>query len=111
MPARDALAKDWERVLDHHRKKGVDGLRDYYRTRQREPGKAMEGAIRAILEGFLYVECADGEILKILEGWEKDAKKLKIEAAVLKAFRQVVPAYKEALEKGWREFSGLNQKF
>jgi predicted esterase len=111
VPARDALDKDWNKLLERHRDKGVEGLRDYYRARGKDNAKAFEGGVRAVCDGWLYVECADMEFLNTLEAWEKDARKLKLDAGALKAYRQVVAAYRDALKKGWDDYAGINRKF
>jgi len=110
VPAREELAKEWAKLLEQHRDRGVDALRQHYQVRQRDPRKAFEAGVRAVHEGFLHYECADPLFLKALEDWEKDAKKLKLDPAVLKAYRLSVVPYREALEKGLREYQGLNRK-
>jgi predicted esterase len=110
VPARDALAKEWEKVLATHKDKGVDALKQYYASRQRDPKKAFECGVRAVRDGFLYWECADALLLDALKAWEKDAKKLKLEPAAVKAHGQFVEPFVEALKKGLAEYAGLNRK-
>jgi predicted esterase len=110
VPACDDLAKEWTKVLDLHKDKGVNALRQHYQVRQRDPKKAFEAGVRAVRDGFLYYECADPIFLKALDDWEKDAKKLKLDPAALKGYRQCVEPYVDALKKGLAEYLGLNRK-
>lgn len=110
VPAREDLAKEWGKALDQHKDKAVDALRQYYQVRARDPKKAFECGVRAVHDGFLHYECADPAFLKSLEDWERDAKRLKIDPAIVKAYHQSVGPYAEALQKGLEEYTKLNKQ-
>ena len=110
VPARDELAKEWAKALESHREKGVESLREFYRARGKDPKKAFEAGVKAVRDGFLHYECADGAFLKALADWERDAKKLKLAPAAVKAYRQSVEGFADALEKGGRDYAEANRK-
>lgn len=111
VPAREELARDWEKLLARHEADAVEHLRDHYRTRQGSPAKAFGEGVLAVRNGYLHEECADPAFLKTLEEWAKEAGKLKLDPSAVKAYRQIVVPYAEALEKGWKEYAGRNRRF
>ncbi len=110
VPACDAFAKKWDRVIETHRDNAVPELRDYYQTRGKDAAAAFASAVKAIESGYLHYECADNRLLKALEDAAKEGKKLGIKRGVLKRYEAIVPAYKKALQEAQKECDGLNRK-
>jgi pimeloyl-ACP methyl ester carboxylesterase len=104
VPAREELAAKLEDILKDHRERGIKNLREYYQKAGKKPAEAFAAGIQAVREGFLNVECADRAFLDQMEAWRKDAQKLKLPKAALKAFDETVPVFRKALDGGWRAF-------
>jgi hypothetical protein len=109
LPQRDAVAKDWDERLAKHKADAVKSLREFYRTRQKEPAKAFAAGVEAVRVGFLWCECADPEFLKQLATWRGDAK-LKLGKADQKAYDDVVAAFISARKKGLEAYAEINKK-
>jgi poly(3-hydroxybutyrate) depolymerase len=109
VPACDALAKEWADRVAKHKAEAVKALKEYYRTRQKDPAKAFPAGVEAIREGFLWNESCDGEFLNAMTGMRNDAAKLKLGKAELKAYDEVVPAFVAARKKGFEEYARINR--
>jgi predicted esterase len=109
VPAREALAREWEKVLEQHRSRAVESLRDYYRVRGKDAKKAFEEGVKAVRDGFLHWECCDPLLLDSLAAWEKDAKKHRLDPAAVKAYQQAVVPFRESLKDGLKAFNELNK--
>jgi predicted esterase len=111
VPARETLAAAWKDTLAEHQKQAVARLRKYFPALQKgKQAEAFEEGVAAIQAGFLWHECADGELRKNLKEWHKDAKKLKVGKPALKAYDAVMPAFDECISEGWKDFADVNQK-
>jgi predicted esterase len=110
VPAREELAEKLEKTLDQHQKTAIKHLRVYYRQRQKKPAEAFSAGLSAIQKGFLYHECAGRDFLGQLETWSKKARDHRLGKKALRQFQETVPAYRKALEEGYREFDAVNRK-
>jgi predicted esterase len=109
VPAREALAKEWAATLDRHREKAVAALKEHYRVRENDARKAFESGVRAVRDGFLHYECSDPAFLDSLAAWEREAAKWRLDPAAVKAYAAVVPPFREALDRGWKDYLEANR--
>jgi predicted esterase len=109
VPACDAMAKEWADRAAKHKADGIKALKEFYRVREKDPGKAFGAGVDAIRSGFLWCECSDAQFLDTLTGWRADAAKLKIGKAELKAYDEVVAAFVAGRKKGVDEYAALNK--
>jgi len=110
VPAREELAKDWEKTLSAHDAAADKAFREYWRTMRTDAAKAFAAGVTAVRDAFLADATADGAFLDNLEAWRKDAKKWKLDPAAVKAHDLYVPAFREALEKGRKDYLGILRK-
>ena len=112
VPAREALAKRLDPVLEAHRKDAVDHLRDYFPALEKNKvPAAFEAGTSAIAKGFLWHECWDGELRKNLATWRKEAAKHKLSKKLLAAYDAVGKDFDDALAEGWKAFEKVNRTY
>ena len=110
VPAREELAEKLEKTLSQQKKTAIKNLRVYYQKRAKKPAAAFAAGVTAIRTGFLHYECMDNDFLNQLDAWSKKARDFKIGRKALKDYQETVPAYRKAIEKGYREFFAVNAK-
>ncbi len=106
----DALAKEWADRLAKQKAEAVKSLKEYFRTREKEPAKAFAAAVDAIRDGFLWCECSDPDLLSRLGAWRGDSTKWKLAKADVKAYDDVVTVFVAARQKGRDEYAEINKK-
>ena len=111
VPACDALAARWERVLGQQGKDVEKPLRTYYQALGKGDHREAFAAGAEVLEkGFLLPEAWDRSLRDNLAAWGKDAKALKIPAKAWKACSARLDDLARSLELGYRTFETVQRK-
>lgn len=107
----DEFSRKWKKRLAQHASSAKNHGTEYYRVYERKPADAFETGVELVKTAFLRYSTAEPKRLDQLEQWRKDAKKLKLKRAVLKAYDQTVPVFRSALQKGAAAFKKTNGSF
>ena len=111
VPTREALADEWEEILEAHRTEGNEQLRTFYKQRNGDVAAAFTAAVESVRIGFLNVYAKDPDVVAALKDWRKDAKRHGFDVEVLRAYDLHVPAYFSAMEKGEKAYAALLKKY
>ena len=111
VPAREAFAAKWQKLLDKQAKEGGKLYGKYWTAmRKGKQGDALKAGIGAVKVAYLWQRITETQFLRNLAAWEKDAKKLRVGKKVLKDYNTFVKPFGKALKNGAREFDGLNRQ-
>ena len=111
VPAREELAKEWDKVMKSHRKAAVGELRKYYAALRKDKfADAFKAGVAAVKKGFLYFECVDAKFRNKLAQLRKQAKQLKLPKKAVKDYDALLPDFGKAIKEGSRAFDGVNKK-
>lgn len=112
VPARDELADRLEATIAQHRKDAVAQLRKHYAALgKQKPDEAFEAGVAAVAAGFTWCECWSNDFRETLRAAHKDAKKLKLGKAALKAYDEAFVPFDASIADGWKEYESVCRKF
>lgn len=111
VPACDAAAKDWQKLLDKHDKAAEKPARTFWKQRQGKPKDAFAAGVAVMREAFLSQASENEAMLGALEKWAKDGKAIGLGKKDLKAFKAAVPVLRDAREKGRKAFEKVGKRF
>jgi len=111
VPAREEFAKEHEKVLERHRKKGVRWFGKYWTAnRGGDEKKAFEAGVRAMEDAFLFHETTHNAFLKRMKELRDKAKQLRAGRRTIKTYDEIRKDLEKSLKDGARAFDGLNRK-
>jgi hypothetical protein len=111
VPAADAFAKEWEKIVEKHHDAAKDGWTDYYaESKKGKTDKAFSAAVDAIEKGFLHYWVEDAEMRATLAKWRDDAKAAKLSPAATKRYDAVVVPFLDAEKAGRKAYEAINRK-
>ena len=111
VPARDAYAETWGKLLKKQQKDGNKQYGKYWTAmRKSKPADAFTAGVAAVKAAYLWQRITENAFLGNLATWEKNAKKHRISKKALKDYATYVKPFAKALKGGAGDFDRLNRK-
>jgi len=111
VPAREAYATRWQKLLARQEKEGGQQYKDYWRSLQRDKAAdAFAAGVAAVEAAYLWQRVTENAFLENLAKWRKDARRLRVSKKAIKAYDARVKPLPKALQDGARAFDAVNRK-